>query len=85
VRSERRQCLHYVLALLLLETRTQTKDVPPEDFALFVLGFAHRCLVSGVLPDLCWPRGRYGRVRDRHDACQIRVNTVDLHKIHCTQ
>jgi len=25
------------------------KDVPPEDISLFVLGFAHRGLISGVL------------------------------------
>jgi hypothetical protein len=38
-----------VPALRLFETHTHMKDVPPEDISLFVLGFTHRGLISGVL------------------------------------
>ncbi len=36
VGPEGRQRLHYVPALPLFESRTQMKDVPPEDISLFV-------------------------------------------------
>jgi hypothetical protein len=41
VRPERRQFLHYVVALLVFETRPQMKDISPEDMSLFVLRFSH--------------------------------------------
>src|ERR1700722_19418973 len=49
VRPERRQFLHHVAALVLLETRTYMKHVPLEDILLFVHGVIHRGLISGVL------------------------------------
>jgi hypothetical protein len=49
VRPERRQRLHYVRTFLLFESHTDMKDGSPDGISMFMSGFTHRGLISGVL------------------------------------